>query len=293
MKKLAVAALFLVAACGSATTVSAHTISLAYKAGDSYKYALHFVLKYTVGIQSMGMSVPLDLDLSAKEAVKVNSVDSSGVADVTITLTDLTTKTSANGTTTTTTTASTTVNVKIGPDGRIVSVNGNAMGSSSLPGMSATDSGFVSAILPDHAVKPGDTWSKSYDQSNVAGSTGALHITSDNKYLRDEKVGSAGAAVVDSKIDATLDLKFDNSSGSGTPLFPSGSNGLQSMAMTGTEKSDVMSWIDTSARHVLKSHSTGSVDATLNITMAAGSTQPGLSGPITIKGTQTLDMNPA
>jgi hypothetical protein len=293
VKKVAVAALFLVAACGSVNTVSAHTISLAYKTGDSYKYALHFVLNYTVGIQSMGMSIPLDLDLSAKEAVKVNSVDSSGVADVTITLTDLTTKTSANGTTTTTTTATKTVNVKIGPDGRIVSVNGNALGSSSIPGMSATDSGFVSAILPDHPVKPGDTWSKSYDDNNVAGSSGSLHITSDNKYLRDDKVNNVSAAVVDSKINATLDLKFDNSSGSGTPLFPTGANGLQSMAMTGSEKSDVQSWIDTNARHVLKSHSTGTVDATLNITMAAGSTQPGLSGPITIKGTQTLDMNPA
>ena len=293
MKKLAVAALFLVAACGSATTVSAHTISLAYKAGDSYKYALHFVLNYTVGIQSMGMSVPLDLDLSAKETVKVNSVDSAGVADVTITLTNLTTKTSANGTTTTTTTANTTVNVKIGPDGRVISVNGNAVGSGSLPGMSATDSGFVSAILPDHAVKPGDTWSKSYDQTGVAGSTGALHVTSDNKYLRDEKVNNVAAAVVDSKINATLDLKFDSGSGGATPLFPAGAGGMQSMAMTGSEKSDVQSWIDTSARHVLKSHSTGSVDATMNIKMTAGSTQPGLSGPITIKGTMTLDMNPA
>ena len=165
MKRLALVALFLVAACGSVNTVQAHTISLAYKAGDSYKYALHFVLKYTIGIQ--GMSVPLDLDMTAKEAVKVNSVDSAGVADITITLSDLTAKTAVNGTTNTTTQASSTVEVKVGPDGHVISVNGSAMGNSSmLPGMSGTDSGFVSAILPDKPVKPGDTWSLSLERSS-------------------------------------------------------------------------------------------------------------------------------
>jgi hypothetical protein len=296
MKRLAVIAMFLVGACGSASSVSAHTISLAYKAGDSYKYSLHFVLNYTVGISSLGVTVPLDLDLSGKEAVKVNSVDNSGVADVTITLTDLSTKSTVSGTTTTTTTASTTVNVKIGPDGRIISVNGNAMGSSTLPGMSGTDSGFVSAILPDKPVKPGDTWSKSYDESNLMGSTGTAHVTSDNKYVKDDKVNNVSAAVVESKITANLDLKFDASTlggSGGTSLFPPG-GGLQGMSMKGTAKSDVTSYVDTGARRILKSHSTGSVDAEIDFNMAAGaSPQPGLSGPITFKGTQTLDMNPA
>jgi hypothetical protein len=293
--------MFAVAACGSVNTVAAHTISLAYKAGDSYKYSVHIVLNYKIGIQSMGMNVPLDLDLSAKEAVKVNSVDKSGVADVTVTLTDLTTKTTVNGTTNTTTTATTTVDMKIGPDGHIVSVNGNAMGSSgTLPGMSNTDSAFISAILPDKPVKPGDKWSKSYDETNPAGSTGAFHVTTDNKYVRDEKVGSINSAVVDSKIDANLDLKFDMSAlgGSrGTSLFPTGGSagsGLESMGMKGTVNSDVTSWIDSSARHIVKSHSTGTVDATLEFTMTPGTApQPGLNGPITFKGTQTLDMNPA
>lgn len=300
MKKLAVvAALFLVAACGAANTVSAHSISLAYKAGDSYRYSLHFVLKYTIGVQSVGMTVPLDVDLAAKEAVKVNSVDSGGVANVTITLTDMSAKATVNGTTNTTTTATATVNVKIGPDGRIISVNGNALGNNTIPGMSGTDSAFVSAILPDHAVKPGDTWSKSYDESNPEGSTGTFHITSDNKYLRDEKVGSANAAVVESKIGTTLDLKFDISAlaGSGSPLFPSGGtsgSGLESMGMKGTVKSDVTSWIDSNARRILKSHSTGTLGATLAFNMAAGaSPPPGLGGPITFQGTQTLDMTPA
>lgn len=296
MKRLAVVALFLVAACGSVNAVQAHTISLAYKAGDTYKYALHFVFKYTVGIQTM--SIPLDLDMSGKETVKVNSVDSSGVATVTVTLTDMSVKSTVNGTTSTTTTASTTVDVKVGPDGRIISVNGSAMsGSGSLPGMSGSDSGLVSAILPDKPVKPGDTWTKSYDQSGLMGSTGSFHVASDNKYLRDENVNNVTAAVVESKINATIDLTFDMAKlggSGGTSLFPSGgSSGIQGMTMKGTTTSDVTSWIDSSARHIVKSHSTGSVDATLDFQMAAGQTMPGLTGPITFKGTQTLDMNPA
>ena len=292
-------AMFMVAACGSANTVSAHTISLAYKSGDSYKYSLHFVLKYTIGIQSLGMSVPLNVDLAGTEAVKVNSVDSGGVADVTITLTNLTTKAEVNGTTNTTTTASQTINAKIGPDGRVISINGSGLGNSSLPGMSGSDSTFVSAILPDKPVKPGDTWSKSYDESNVLGSTGSVHATSENKYVRDDKVGGIDSAVIESKITANLNLTLDMSAlgGSGsTPLF-GGGGGVSGLAMTGTVTSDITSWIDSSARRIAKSHSTGTIDATLNFIVPSpspGATpRPGLSGPITFKGTQTLDMSPA
>lgn len=302
MKRLAAVAIFFVfgvAACGSAGTVSAHTISLAYKAGDSYKYSLHFALNYQIGIQSLGMTVPLNVDLSGKEAVKVNSVDSSGVADVTITLTDLSTKTAVNGTTTTTTTASQTITAKIDPDGRVVSVNGSALGSGSLPGMSGSDSTFVSAILPDKPVKPGDTWSKSYDESNILGSAGSVHATSENKYVRDERVAGVDTAVVQSKITTNLNVKLDMSAlgGNGSsPLF-GGGGGVSSISMTGVVNSNVTSWIDTGARRIVKSHSSGTTDATLTFTVPspspAAAAQPGFSGPITFKGTQTLDMSPA
>ena len=296
MKRLASLASFVVlfvAACGS-VGVQAHTLSLAYKSGETYKYSLHIVLKYTIAAQ--GVSVPFNLDVAAKEAVKVKSVDSSGTADLTIDLTDLAVKTTINGTTnTTTTTTTTSVEVKVASDGRIVSVNGSALGSSgSLPGVSGAEGGLVSAILPDKPVKPGDTWMKNYDHTNPMNSTGSYRVTTDNKYLRDEKVGSLSTAVVESTINAALDLTFDLSSvsgESGASLFPSGA-ALKGMSMKGIVKSDVTTWIDISARRIVKSHSTGSVDATITLDMAPGSTTAGLSGPIAFKGTQTLDMNP-
>ena len=296
MRRLAALLFLVVAACGSIGSVQAHTISLAYKAGDTYKYTLHAVLNYTIGAE--GFSVPFNLDMTGKEAVTVKSVDSSGTADLTIALTDLSVKTTTNGTTnTTTTTTPTSVEMKVASDGRIVSVNGSTFTNGSLPGLSGTEGGLITAILPDKAVKPGDTWTKEYDQANPMGK-GSIHVTTKNKYLRDEQVKNVNTSVVESNIATTIDLTLDMSAMAGqggTPLFPStgGASGLQSLSMKGTTTSVVTSWIDASARRVAKTHSTGTIDATMTLNMAAGATTPGLTGPITFKGTQTMDMNPA
>src|SRR5947208_7684212 len=93
------AAFFVVAACGSIGGPQAHTISLAYKTGESYKYTLHAVLSYTIGAE--GFSIPFNLDLTGKETIAVNSVDSRVTADLTYELTDLTVKTTNHGTNTT------------------------------------------------------------------------------------------------------------------------------------------------------------------------------------------------
>ena len=296
MRRLALLAFFLVAGCGSFGAAQAHTISLAYKAGETYKYNFHAAFKYTIGAQ--GMSVPLDMDITAKETLTVKSVDSSGTADVSVAVNDMALKMTVNGASNTTTTTTTTnVDMKIASDGRIVSINGSTFGNNSLPGATGAQGGLLSAILPDKPVKPGDTWSKSYDQPNPLGS-GSSKVTSDNKYLRDEKVGSVDTAVVESKINSTFNLTIDLSAmagGSGTPLIPStgAAAGLEGITMAGTSASDVTSWIDNGAHRVVKSHGTGTLDATMTLNMAAGATSPGLTGPITFKGTQTVDMTPA
>lgn len=291
MKRLGLLAILLLAACGS-FGAQAHTVSLAYKAGDTYKYALHIVMKYTIA--ASGMSIPFNLDMSAKEAVAVKSVASDGTADLAITVTDISVKASANGTTnTTTTTTPQSLEMKIAKDGRIVSINGTAFDSTSFGGVAGVQGGLISAILPDQAVKPGDTWTKSFDQPNAFG-TGSSHVTTNNKYLRDEN----NAAVIQSKINGTVDLSIDMSAmtrESGMPGVPptGAGGGVQSVSITGTSTSDVTSWIDLSARRLVKTHSTGTVDATLKVNVAAGSATPGLAGPVTFKGTQTLDLTPA
>jgi hypothetical protein len=297
MKRLAAALFLAVAACGT-FGAQAHNVSLAYKAGDTFKYKLHATVDYTVGLQAM--SVPLKLDITADETATVKSVDASGTADVSLALSNMSLKTTVGGTTNTTTTSKTTnVELQIGSDGRIVSVNGNALGSGGVPGLSP--GGLISAILPDRAVKPGDTWTKSFDQANPKG-TGTVHVTTKNKYDRDENVGSVSAAVIESNITSAINLTFDTSAlageGGGVAL-PGGASGstarsIKGVTVTGTTTSDVTSWIDTAARRLLKSHSTGTLDGTITVTMAPGATAtPGLTGPITVKGTQSLDVDPA
>jgi len=296
VKRLALLALFFLVGCGSLGSSQTHNLSLAYKAADSYKYTLHATINYTVGAE--GLSIPFKLDMSGKETVTVKSVDSNGIADLAVNLTDLTVKTTTNGVTNTTLpTEAASVEMKVAADGHIVSVNGSAFGSGSLPGITNTQGGLLSAILPDKPVKAGDTWTKDFDQTNPTG-TGSIHATSNSKYLRDEKVGSVDAAVVQSKITSNLDLTFDLSalaSQGGTSLFPStgNANALKGITMKGTTTSDVTSWIDSNARRIAQTKSTGDIDATMSFDLAPGTTLPGFTGPISIKGTQSGDMTPA
>src|SRR2546422_10390928 len=136
MRRLAALLLLVVSGCGSIGSVQAHSISLAYKTGDIYKYTLHAVLNYTIGAE--GFSVPFNVDMTGKETITVKSVDSSGKADLTISLTDLGVTTTTNGTTnTTTTTTPTSVEMKVTSDARIVIMNVSTFTNGSLPGISA------------------------------------------------------------------------------------------------------------------------------------------------------------
>ncbi len=296
MRKLLLLVALVAAACGSVGLPQAHAIALAYRSGDSYSYHFHAALDYTVGISTM--TVPVTADVSANEKMTVKSVDSTGAADLDVQLTNLTIKVVANGTTNTTTrTTPQSVEMTVASDGRVIKVNGSPIsGSLAIPGIPGTQGGLISAILPDTAVKPGDTWTKSFDVTPPAG-TGTIHVASSNKYVRDEKVGTVSAAVVQSNINTTinLDLGAAVAAQGGASLLPSGgAPGLKSFTLKGTDASIVTSWVDTSAKRIVKTHQTDTLDLTIEFTMPAGSTaSPILSGPLTVKGTQTLDMTPA
>ncbi len=290
MRRLAMVALLTVA-CGSAT-VQAQTLSLTYKTGDKYAYSIHVTGKENMTYGST--AVPVNLDMTARETLTVRSVDSSGVADITLTTSTVTMTMSANGVKNTTTGVTTSpVEMKVAADGRILSVNGTSVGGS-LATLSGSLSGnFVSAVLPDKPVKPGDTWSKDYDQT-FPGGEGTIHIATTSKYLRNESVSGVTTAVVETNSTTTFNLTIDLSKApaGGTspfPMFPS-SSGLKSITMTGTYTSDVTTWFDPAAHLVVRSHLSGTTDATIKLNMPAGSAMP-VTGPISTKGTQTLDLN--
>jgi hypothetical protein len=296
MKRFALVALLGLFALGcGALGVHAQTLSLVYKKGDTFKYGMHMTTQANIG--AAGMSIPVNIDLSGQETVTVNSVDSSGNADLSIALSNLTLKSSANGITNTTTgTPAQTVEMTIAPDGRVLSVNGQAFGGTGLGQLAGgTGGSFISAVLPSYVVKPGDTWSKSYDIANPLG-TGTVHLTADSKYLRDESLKGVNAAVVETKTTGTFNLALDTSKlggATGSPLTGVPGGALAGMTITGTTTADTTTWIDPSGHRAMQSHNTGTTNATLSIQMAAGSTSPMLTGPITITANQTMDLTPA
>ena len=284
MKRLAVLAFLVLAGCGSLGAGQPHTLALAFKSGDTYKYKFHATSKQTAGMA--GMSVPINVDTTAAETVTVKSVDSSGGADVTIALSGFTLKTSMGGVTNTTTgEPADSVEVTVHPDGTVASVNGQALsGSSMLTAVTGLGGGFfIAAVLPDHAVKPGDTWSKTYDQS-VPHGTGGVHVVTESTYVRDESTGGVNAAVVETKSTGSIDITEQNA----------GDPASGSISVKGTFTTDVTTWIDSSGHRVVKSHSTAHDDVTIQLPSgsAAGSS-PMLQGPVTAKGDSTTDLNPA
>jgi hypothetical protein len=297
MKRLALVALFAVA-CGAAQ-VQAQTLALAYKSGATFKYALHSTA--TESINEGGMAIPLNFELTGAETVTVKSVDAAGTADLTIALSNLSIKSTTGGVTNTTTgMPSPTIDMKIAPDGRIVSINGTDLAGNPFGAFSPTTGGFISAVLPDSAVKPGDTWSKDYDQANTMGS-GSIHVATKSKYLRNESLQGVTAAVVETTSTATYDLTLDLSkliAGAGAQAPPIPQGAFTGLTVKGTSTSDVTSWIDPNGHRVMKTHMTGTSDSTLNMDAASGSSAsgspaPGMPMSFAIQGKETTDITPA
>lgn len=287
MRRLIAVAVLLVA-CGI-LPAHAQTISLAFKQGEQFKYTLHFTGTFTAQIGSVSQDVKIDA--KAKEMVTITAVESDGTADMNVTLSDLTITTTgkaADGSTTTSTTTQTKAippqQLKVAPDGRILSINGETISSESPFGVLA--GGYlVYAVLPDTSVKPGDKWSKSYDQAQPGGST-SVHVTSNSTYLRDESFRGVSAAVIETKsaADFTMNLLSPQSP---PPNAPNGTRAGPTPggfgAIQGSVMSDTTSWIDPGAHRVLKSTMKATLKATINE----------FESQVTVTGTQSVDLEPA
>lgn len=310
MRRVALLALLTVG-CGS--VLQAQAISLAYSKGDQYHYAVHLTAKLTMGAGLV--AIPLDVDMTATETASVQSVDSTGAADFLLTFQNVNLKTTTSFGQTTNTSTTTQLpfpsqELKIGPDGRVLSIDGTTMMQSTEIGLAGSGL-LISAVLPASAVKPGDRWSKDYDQANPSGG-GSVHVSTTSQYLRDETVSGTRAAVIETKSTATLNLTLNLGSlpvPGLTPDSPSPSpagdqvpplTGLGDMAVTGTIKSDVTTWVDPSSHRILKSHMTGTDDVSLSMAAATGG--PTASGPVmpvsplgpmSAKGSQSLNLDPA
>jgi hypothetical protein len=269
MRRLATIALATVA-CG---TIAAHAQSLAfaYSKGATYHYTFHETVDLSV--DTVFGTQPMKYDIKAKQAVTVNSVDSAGIADLGVTLTDVSlTSTANNDTTTATQSTLPTIDIKLAKDGTVVSSNAATVLTDNKFSVAGGGS-MESAVLPDKAVKPGDTWSKSYDEPSPYGG-GTIRVTANSKYLRDETFHGVQAAVVETTTAANIDVTDDS--------------GNSALTIKGTATSDVTTWIDPTAHRLLKT----SVRSNSQITYSS-TTILGPQGSVTWKGPVNLDLEPA
>ena len=288
MKRLIALVGLLGLGCGVATA-QAQTLKLAYRQGDTHAFAAHITMNETIDLGAV--SEPLTVDMTATETEVVDSVDSTGVADVTLTMTDVVGKVTAAGVTSTTNPTVAPIHMQLAPDGRTLSVNGlNFAGGS--PFGSVGSNGPQSAVLPDGAVKPGDSWSKTYDQANPLG-TGTVPVTARSKYLRDEKLNGVQTAVVNTKSTAPLDMSIDLAKYgrlTGSQATSLTKLGIQGMTIKGSDAGDITTWIAPTAHTIQKTSMKILIDGSFSFVLAPGATYPGPTGPFTIKGDETIDL---
>lgn len=271
----------LAASCGKVGAVpQPRVLLLAFKTGDTFKYKFDSTRTHT--LTTTAMTITMTVEMSADESVTVKSVDGSGNADLSLQITNYTIKTTTGGTTSTTSFSTLdTSDVQVASDGRLISWDGGNPGDGN-PLLAFTGGGFfTTAVLPDHAVKPGDSWTKTYTE-DVPGATGSgLKVVSNSTYLRNESLDGVSASVVETKSSATVDVGM-----TGSEL---------GLVMKATDTADVTTWIDPVDHRVMKTHATSVDDGTMEFSAPAGTIPqlPGMNGPMTDNGTSTTDLVPA
>lgn len=267
-----------------------------FKAGQTYRYHYTSTLDATMTMGSAPAS-PLKAEGSADETWKVVSIDASGNATIDQTLSNLKTTVtgsmpsgSTTSTTTTTTTTTQHFQFQVTPAGEILSG-----GSTSVPplalamgqGLGPPGTDQFLAVLPDHPVKPGDTWTKTYTRASPFGQ-GSVSYATQNRFLRYEDLATGRAAVIQTTATLPLDLSTDLGQAAGgpggaasPPPLPTGSPGSGTVSMQGTYKTNTTTWFDVKTDQVARMITADDIDQTTNFSGIAGlpSPPPGIQVP--------------
>jgi hypothetical protein len=258
---------------------SATTLALAFsKGGDMHA---RFSFSMDAEMTYRARSFPVVAQMSGDVSVHVDDVDADGTASITETLSNLTI--SANG-----------QSVPPGPplsitlditkDGDVLSSKGSTLFSAPTDGPAQIGSTQYSALLPDHAVEAGDTWTKT-SRETVFGNS--ITSTSHGTYLRDEQVGSVDAAVVQDR--ATVPMDFTIKLSDLAQLFQGDLGDIPPDAQIkygGQMKMVTTSWIDTAAQRVLKTSGTSRYDISVDIEGFPAENGP--KGPFSMTGTMQM-----
>ncbi len=266
------------------------SLALSFKEGDTARYRLHMTMDGAMSSDLTGTEQVV-MDFSETFSWKVTKVDPDGIATIEVTIEDV--SGTANGLPVPATGTGMTSEMRIAPDGRVLSAGdlmlaaSNDSGGTGFPGM-----GQITPILPDHPVAPGDTWSKDFSQSNPFGD-GDIRFSTQSSFDRYEDVNGVKAAVITSTITVPLDLTFDFGKlmaayGGDSPQ--SGMKELRKVKITyGGQGSFVLtSWVDLAAEQMVKSSSTGDFDLTMEFS-GIPDIPPGTRFGLNVNFTQELE----
>ena len=250
--------------------------------GSRVSYRVHMKVTGTLGYQ--GRSIPFTMDLSETLSEKVQSVDPQGVATVDVGVEGISGTIegqpvpSVGGLHTT---------IRMAKDGRILTAGGfGPTGANSFSNLPGTDQ--FTPLLPDHSVKPGDTWTKSFTQAFPFGS-GSLTYSSVNSLERYETAGGVRTAVIHTTmsvpIDLTMDLRRILALSGQDRSLPRGTN--PTIVYAGKLSMTQTAWFDPKMGQMVKSSSQGRFEFTMRFRgFPARSGQP--SGQIAFAGTMSV-----
>ncbi len=290
-KVLVAAALVLALAAGAFAFVSfrksggqATALSMSFPTGQNFTYALNMNMDGT--IRAGTQSGPLKGTISETLSWRVVSVDPKGVATVQLTAGNI--SGNFNGQPVSNTSQYTT-RIQVARDGRIL-VGGDLASTTGGSGFAFPGSDQFTPVLPDHPVKPGDTWTRSFDQTLPFGG-GSLTYTSHNTFVRYDTVSGVKAAVIRSTMTVPLNITIDlrkllDTYGQGAPI-PKGSH--PTIQYGGSVSLDQTAWFDPAGGSLVKTLLVAQFDMQMQFKGFPSMQLPG-GGQVDFAGSMTLTL---
>jgi hypothetical protein len=278
---------------GGKDAAEAQPLTLSFTKGQSESYAIHQTMQGQMTSDLMG-DMPLDMDMSEVVTWEVASVDADGTATIEVSVSEM--SGSVNGMSIPAeASAVPPVEIVVAADGRILSAGGmNLGGMGGGQGFGFPGMGQLTPILPDggEAVAPGDTWQKHFSQDFPYGD-GKIQIDSTSTYDRNETVNGVDAAVIVTKLSIPMDFTVDMQElidSLGQDLGAAGATGIgalgdASVDYSGNASFTQTSYVDLTAKQLLRTESTGDFDITMSFAQLAG-----FDGAMTLGGTFTQEM---
>ncbi len=190
------------------TSAEAQPLALAFTEGQSQSYAIGMTMDGQVSSDLIG-DMPMQMAMDEVVSWTVTSVDRDGVATIEMSVDQM--SGSMNGTQIPSPAVEMPpIEIRIAPDGRVLSAGGFALGAEQTQGFGFPGMGQLTPILPDDgvAVAPGDSWDKHFSQEFPYGD-GAIEYTATSTYDRNETVNGRDAAVIVTNMTVPMDFTMD------------------------------------------------------------------------------------